>query len=287
MAAISDKEALAYLLEQVLLADADAPVMLALEQARVPTASDLMLLEVSQDVPLKYDRPAEGSDKANKNVPLLPAEMCQINRLKDYFHYHMKNVANKYYESREDWEQLTAKGFIRFCVNIDPTLPPDEAPSAQVTKPPPVINDPLRDWKKGIKHDMSIFKEIKKTKEWEQWDTQFRAHVTTQGLSNVLDPSYIPATYDDKMLFREQQHYMYAVFIRVLKTDKGNAVVHKYKGTFDAQSIYRELQEYASKSAQAVIDANTLLQYITTASLSDGSWNGMTEQFVLHWLEQV
>ena len=127
---------------------------------------------------------------------------------------------------------------------------------------------------------MSIFKEMKKTKEWEQWDTQFRADVTTQGLSNVLDPSYIPATYDDKMLFQEQQHYMYAVFIRVLKTDKGKAIVRKYKGTFDSQSI-------SLKSTQAIIDANTLLQYITTASLSDGTWNGTTEQFVLHWLEQV
>ena len=68
---------------------------------------------------------------------------------------------------------------------------------------------------------------------------------------------------------------------------KGRPSSAKYKGTYNAQSIYRELQEYASKSTQAVIDANTLLQYITTASLSDGSWNGTTEQFVLHWLEQV
>ena len=201
MAAISDKEALAYLLEQVLQADADAPVTLMLEQAGVRTASDLMSLEVSQDTLLKYDRPAEGADKARKNVPLLPAEMCQIKGLKDYIWYHMMNVANKYYESRKDWEKLTAKGFVHFRVNIAPTLPPDAAPSAQVTKPPPVINDPLRDWKKGIKHDMSIFKEMKKTKEWEQWETQFHADVTTQGLSNILDPNYIPATYDDKMLF--------------------------------------------------------------------------------------
>ena len=239
-----------------------------------------MSLEVSQDVPLKYDRPTEGLDMAKKNVPLLLAEMCQIKGLKDYICYHMTNVANKYYESCEDWEQLTVKGFVRFRVNIAPTLPPDAAPSAQVTKSSPVINDPLRDWKKGIKCDMSIFKEMKNTKEWEQWDTQFRADVTTQGLSNVLDPSYVPATYDDKMLFREQQHYMYAVFICVLKTNKGKAIVRKYKGTFDAQSI-------SSKSTQAVIDANTLLQYITTASLSDGTWNGTTEQIVLHWLEHA
>ena len=80
---------------------------------------------------------------------------------------------------------------------------------------------------------------------------------------------------------------MYDVFVRVLKTDKGKAVVRKYKGIFDARSIYQELQEYASKSTEAIVDANTLLQYITIASLSDGSWNGTTRHFVLHWMEQV
>ena len=93
MADISDKAALAYLLEQVLLVDADMLVMLALERAGVQTASDLMSLEVSQDMPLKYDRPAEESEKAEKNFPLLPAEMCQIKGLKDCIHYHMTNVA--------------------------------------------------------------------------------------------------------------------------------------------------------------------------------------------------
>ena len=117
-------------------------------------ASDLMSLEVLQDTPLKYDRPAEGSDKAKKNVPLLPAEMCQIIGLKDYIHYHMMNAANKYYESLKDWAKLTEKNFIRFRMIIAPTLPLDVAPSAQVTKPPPVINDPLQDWKKGIKRGM-------------------------------------------------------------------------------------------------------------------------------------
>ena len=84
-----------------------------------------MSLEVSQDTPLKYNRPAEGADKARKNVPLLPAEKCQIKGPKDYIHYHMTNVANKYYESREEWEEFTAKGFIRFRVNIAPRVGAD------------------------------------------------------------------------------------------------------------------------------------------------------------------
>ena len=134
---------------------------------------------------------------------------------------------------------------------------------------------------------MSIFRELKKVKEWEQWDTEFRADVATQGISRVLDRNFQPQTYDDKVLFHEQQQYLYAVFIRILQTDKGKAIVRKYKSTFDTQSIYRELQEYATNSTQAVIDSNTLLQYITTAHLDDGTWNGTTEKFVLHWMEQV
>ena len=97
-----DKAALAYLLTQVLVADEDVPIVLVLERAGVRTASDLMSLEVSQDMPLKYNRPAEGLEKAKKNIPLLLAEMCQIKGLKDYICYYMMNVANKYYESCED-----------------------------------------------------------------------------------------------------------------------------------------------------------------------------------------
>ena len=71
MADILNKAALAYLLEQVLLADADVLVTLTLEQAGVQTALDFMSLEVSPDMPLKYDRPTEGSEKAKK-CPVTP-----------------------------------------------------------------------------------------------------------------------------------------------------------------------------------------------------------------------
>ena len=36
--------------------------------------------------------------------------------LKDYICYHMTNVTIKYYESLEDWENLTAKNVVSFCV---------------------------------------------------------------------------------------------------------------------------------------------------------------------------
>ena len=282
-----DEKALTHLLEKVLVADAHAPVTLALEKAGVRTASDLVSLKLDPGVPLKYDKTAEGGDKVKKNIPLLQAEMRQIIGIQEYIQYYSKNVSHKFFESLDDWEELTAKNFISFRINIAPFLPPDVTSPAVVTQPSPATSDPLCDWEKGVKPDMSIFRELKNVKEWDQWDTQFRADVSTQGLSSVLDSNFRPQTFKDKVLFHEQQQYLYAVFVRILKTDEGKAIARKYKSTFDAQSIYRELQEYATNSTQAVIDSNTLLQYITTACIVDGSWNGMTEQFVLHWMEQV
>ena len=52
--------------------------------------------------------------------------------------------------------------------------------------------------------------------------------------------NFQPQMYDDKVLFHEQQHYLYAVFVCILKTDKGKASIRKYKSSFDAQSIYRD-----------------------------------------------
>ena len=281
-----DEKALSHLLEKVLAADAHAPVTLALEKAGVRTASDLVSLKLDPYVPLKYDRAVEGGNKVEKNIPLLQAEMRQIIGIQEYIQYYSKNVSHKFFESLDDWEELTAKNFISFRINIAPFLPPDVTPPAVVTQPSPATSN-LCDWEKGVKPDMSIFRELKNVKEWDQWDTQFRADVSTQGLSSVLDSNFRPQTFKDKVLFHEQQQYLYAVFVRILKTDEGKAIARKYKSTLDAQSIYRELQEYATNSTQAVIDSDTLLQYITTASIVDGSWNGTTEQFVLHWMEQV
>ena len=247
---VDNQKALTHLLNKVLVLDEDAPIVLALEKASMQRASNFVWLQLTPDTPLKYDRPAEGSDKDKKNVPLLVAETRQIMGLQEYICYYAKNVSHKVYESIDDWEKLTAKDFVLFCINIAPTLPPDVAPSAAPTQPPPVTNDPLKDWKKGIKRDMSIFKELKRVKDWDQWDTQFRADVATQGLSRVLDSTFVPKTYEDRTLFQQQQHYLYAVFVRVLRTGKGKAIVRKYKSTFDAQSIYKDLQEYATNSTQ-------------------------------------
>jgi len=106
-------------------------------------------------------------------------------------------------------------------------------------------------------------------------------------VEEVLEPSYVPTTTDEKDLFSEKQKYMYAVFERTLLTDKGKALVRTYQKTFDAQTIFKELQQYALLSTKATMDAATLLGYITTSNLDDGKWKGTTHAYILHWQDQV
>ena len=51
---------------------------------------------------------------------------------------------------------MTAKNFISFRINITPFLQPDVTPPAVATQPSPATSDPLHDWEKGVKPDMSI-----------------------------------------------------------------------------------------------------------------------------------
>ena len=40
-------------------------------------------------------------------------------------------------------------------------------------------------------------------------------------------------------------------------------------------------------STKAALQASSLLSYITSVTLGDGSWKGTTHAFILHWQDQV
>ncbi len=91
----------------------------------------------------------------------------------------------------------------------------------------------------------------------------------------------------DKYLFIAKQRYMYAVFKRVLQTDKGKALVRLNEATSNTQKIFTELCQDTLRSTHASIDSSRILSYITSMRIGDGLWNGTSHSFVLHWQEQV
>jgi hypothetical protein len=78
---------------------------------------------------------------------------------------------------------------------------------------------------------------------------------------------------------------LYAVLESKVETDKGKAIIHEHKSSFDAQKAYAELQSHHLTSTKTALSSVKILGYITSAKIGDGSWHGKAENFILNWQE--
>ena len=144
----------------------------------------------------------------------------------------------------------------------------------------------LQEFRRGVKRDKSHYEDLKDDKYFNSWNRGFAATARMHQTHLVLDENYSPTSEAEYAVFMEMQVFMYAVLEDHLKTGKGKSLVSQYEENHDAQSIYRELKNYALNSTAAQLSGDTLLQYITTTRYP-GSWRGTSYEFVLHWKEQV
>jgi hypothetical protein len=148
--------------------------------------------------------------------------------------------------------------------------------------------DAVTDFKRGIKRDPSQFPILKDDKQWDCWNRSHNAQARAQGVEDVMNSTYKPTTTEDKVLFAVKQTYMFPVLEKTLLTDQGKAYVREYEKESVAQSIYRRISEYAIKPTKASLEASSILSYITSCKLGEGSaWRGPTASFVLNWQNQV
>ena len=94
--------------------------------------------------------------------------------------------------------------------------------------------------------------------------------------------------YDDNSqeLFQQKQYFMYSIFNKVLQSDMGKAIARKYAPTLDEQSVWKEFETCMSTSSKRLNERCRLHAYVST-TVYDRSWKGTTEQFVLHFHEQL
>ena len=79
---------------------------------------------------------------------------------------------------------------------------------------------------------------------------------------------------------------MFFVLDKHLLTDMGRTIVRKYVHTTDAQSVWKDFQEHMKSSSKGSSEKRRLTQYVTNTVLDD-NYKGTTEQFVLHFNEQL
>ena len=88
---------------------------------------------------------------------------------------------------------------------------------------------------------------------------------------------------DSQDLFQQKQYFMYSVFSKVSQSDMGKTIVRKYAPTLDA---LKEFETHMTTSSKGLNEKHRLHAYVST-TVYDRSWKGTTEQFVLHFHEQL
>ena len=280
MTTIALQPAMQHILEVVFALPVDSPLHRAMEANMYTNPEDLLM----EDNDTLDNLTFKGDDKKLAKIPKGGAGLLKA--LKQYV-AHQLNQGIAF--GPNDWISITKEQFDKFRISNANNIMPFVATSAQPQSIPkvPLSHDLVRDFKRGIKRNSTQFPCLKDDAMWDNWNRGTIAQARAQDIAQVLDPTYVPSTHEERELFLEQQKFMYAVFEKTLLTDKGKALVRQYQHTFDAQMIYKELSTYAMLSTKATMNASNLLSYITTTMLGDGKWKGTTHGFVLHWQDQV
>jgi len=170
---------------------------------------------------------------------------------------------------QDEWDEFRVSGY-------NPNNP--RLSQHSTTAPPipyPVLSSPLSparqlksanaNFKKGIKRDKSHYRELKDEAHWDDWKHSTLATVTAHGCELIMDPVYKPTIEDELGLFVKMQKFMYYVFIKTLKTSKGQNFVHAHEATADAQAVWRDYSSYMRTSTRADMELEDLLYLITSA----------------------
>ena len=115
------------------------------------------------------------------------------------------------------------------------------------------------------------------------WKLSFDALATKDDLSNVLNETYKPAAGSAQDDFTLQQLFDFTVYTKTLKDPTAKDILRTHQHTSNAQKIYAQLCQSATKSAKAKDD---LAEFLTTTKL-DSTWHGSHHGFLLHWCSQL
>ena len=98
------------------------------------------------------------------------------------------------------------------------------APSAPIHP----LNNPVTDWDKGVKRDMTLFPAIKTDTQFDNWNRETLAVAAAQNVSDVFDPNYVPPVAGNNLLLWErQQKFVYAMFNKTIDTNTVTAAARR------------------------------------------------------------
>ena len=142
-------------------------------------------------------------------------------------------------------------------------------------------------FKKGIKREIFAYPSLKDERYFDSFSRSLFIVAKSHKCDEVLDPIYTPGSEPEQSeLFEAKQTFMFSVFNANLLTAMVKTIVRKHLNTTDAQAVWRELSNDMRTLSKGASEKRSLTQYITNTVLDD-NFKRTTEQFVLHFKEQL
>ena len=282
------KQAFDYVLNDVLDRDDSSGLKKSLQENGINDILSLLGIDNFTVENLTYERsPTEPHHPVNRGDKSL------IRAFISYVEYVRSN--GNPLSSSTEWMALTHTEFDAYRVShyIPLNGPNAPTPNVNVTASgapigvTPVKYSKADIFRRGIKRDPNSFPVLKEEKFNDSWHRSFENQARAQDVFQVLDPTYVPIHAEDIELFDEKQKYVYAILEQKVLTDRGKGFVRDHERTYDAQKVYEKLVDHHLKSTKAMIDSSSILSYITSVRLGNGTWKGTTEAFLVHWQDQV
>ena len=145
----------------------------------------------------------------------------------------------------------------------------------------------LASFKKSIKREDSAYSDLEDERCFDKFLRDLLITAKSHDVSAILDRSYSPGhSPEERELYEAKQVVMYKVFNETLQTDMGRTTVRKYLRSTDAQAVWTEYSDYMTTSSKGASEQRKLTHYVTNTVL-DNQFSGTTQQFVLHFYEQI
>ena len=194
----------------------------------------------------------------------------------------------------EEWDQHTSTMLRTLLIqHLPDPIGPEPVLSKPISSSRPTGYSPaaidLMGFKKGIKREITAYPSLKDERYFDGFKRSLFILLVakTHECSQVLDPNYTPGSEPEEIeLFEAKQIFMFSVFSANLQTDMGKTIVRRHLAYTDAQAVWKELSEHMRTSSKGASEKRRLTQYVTNTVLDD-NFKGTTEQFVLHFSEQL
>ena len=253
---------------------------------------------------LQYDAitvcfPSRDTTSPNSLVSLKPNSIRHLIMLRKYIHHLVQNShlsvssdATDHALEPDNFLHSTFHQFMSWKLNEITTSSPSPPPSVTASDPrappsTPSYSTQLLKFKRGIKRDISAYPTLKDEKYYESFKRSVLVTARAHDCEEILQPTIRPKGDADSLeLFRLKNDFMYSVFNKCLLSDMGKTIVRKHLDNMNAQQVWEEFATHMTTSSKDKAEKRRLHTYVTTTVL-DKSWKGTTEQFILHFNEQL